>query len=219
MSQFIIGLLSGGICFGGIAYFFASKKAASQNEIAKKEAQGIITNAENRSAEIIKRAEERREDEYRKIDADRNDLKERQKKMEELETRIAEKDDRIDKKLEELDKRQETLREKEREISELRVHEEKLADELRGKLSEVARMSEEEAKTLLISQVETRYEKDILGLMEKKKTELRIREKELAQEILVKSIQQYAGDVTAEMTQTMIKLDSDDVKGKLIGKE
>lgn len=219
MYQFIIGLLVGGICFGGFAYFFASKKAASQNEHAKKEAENILSGAETRAAEIVKRAEERREEEYRKIETERAELKERQKKMEELEVRITEKDDRIDKKLEELDKRQETLREREREISELKTKEEKLAEELRNKLSEVAKMSEDEAKTLLIAQVEARYEKDILGLMEKKKGELRIREKELSQEILVKSIQQYAGDVTAEMTQTMIKLESDDLKGKLIGKE
>jgi ribonucrease Y len=66
---------------------------------------------------------------------------------------------------------------------------------------------------------EDRYEKDILGLMEKKKKELKSREVELTREILIKSIQQYAGEVCGETTQTMVQLESDDLKGKLIGKE
>ncbi len=55
--------------------------------------------------------------------------------------------------------------------------------------------------------------------MEKKRADLKIRESELAREILIKSIQQYSGDVTGETTQTIIHLASDDIKGKLIGKE
>lgn len=77
----------------------------------------------------------------------------------------------------------------------------------------------EEAKELLLKRTEEMYEKDIMAVIEKKKVELRLKEKELSREILIKSIQQYSGDVTAEMTQTLIHLENDDIKGKLIGKE
>lgn len=70
-----------------------------------------------------------------------------------------------------------------------------------------------------MKQTEEKYEKDLLAIIEKKKNEIRIKEKEISREILIKSIQQYANEVTAETTQTTIKLESDDVKGKLIGKE
>lgn len=80
-------------------------------------------------------------------------------------------------------------------------------------------MSEESAKTLLLEHMEEHCEKDLEGVIEKKRTELKAREKELAKEILMKAIQQYSGDVTSETTQTIIHLESDDVKGKLIGKE
>jgi ribonuclease Y len=66
---------------------------------------------------------------------------------------------------------------------------------------------------------EERYEKDIVSLIEKKKKDLKVREEEMAREILIKSIQQYAGEVTGETTQTMVQLESDDLKGKIIGKE
>ena len=63
------------------------------------------------------------------------------------------------------------------------------------------------------------YERDIVSLIEKKKKELKNREADMAREILIKSIQQYAGEVTGETTQTMVQLESDDLKGKIIGKE
>lgn len=63
------------------------------------------------------------------------------------------------------------------------------------------------------------YERDIVSLIEKKKKELKNRESDMAREILIKSIQQYAGEVTGETTQTMVQLESDDLKGKIIGKE
>jgi ribonuclease Y len=66
---------------------------------------------------------------------------------------------------------------------------------------------------------EDRYEKDIMSLIEKKKKDLKTRELDATREILIKSIQQYAGEVCGETTQTLVTLPSDDLKGKLIGKE
>lgn len=91
--------------------------------------------------------------------------------------------------------------------------------DLQSKISEIANLTTEEAKSIVMKRTEEVYEKDIMALIEKKKSELRIKEKDLSREILIKSIQQYSADVTAEMTQTLIHLENDDIKGKLIGKE
>jgi hypothetical protein len=56
----------------------------------------------------------------------------------------------------------------------------------------MAKLSQEDAKNLLLEYTEERYEKDILGLIEKKKKDLKSREAEISKEILIKSIQQYA---------------------------
>ena len=63
------------------------------------------------------------------------------------------------------------------------------------------------------------YEKDIVTIIEKKKNEIKLKEKEITREIIIKSIQQYAWDVTSEVTTTLIPLPNDDLKWKLIGKE
>ncbi len=219
MQEIILSLIAGGILSGALTYFVVSKRNSETAESAKKEAARILREAEERSVRIASETSSRSDEERRKIDEERSDLRERQRKVEEIELRVTEKDSRIDKKLEELENRQESLRERERELTELKDQEERLKDELRSRLAEVAKMDESSAKDLLLKQVEDRYEHDILAVIQKKKNELKIREREISQEILIKSIQQYAGDVTAEMTQTMVKLESDDVKGKLIGKE
>ncbi len=56
----------------------------------------------------------------------------------------------------------------------------------------MAKLSQEEAKEQLMKLTEERYEKDLVGLLEKKKKDLKSREAEISKEILIKSIQQYA---------------------------
>lgn len=68
----------------------------------------------------------------------------------------------------------------------------KKALEIESRLESIAKLSTSEAKELLMKYTEERYEKDILGLMEKKRKELKSREQEITKEVLIKSIQQYA---------------------------
>lgn len=122
-------------------------------------------------------------------------------------------------KFEEIEKKLEAVRTREDNLQKERAHQDQILQELQTELSQVAKLSPDEAKQLLLKRTEDRYEQDILKVIEKKRKELQIREVELSKEILIKSMQQYAGDVTGETTQTLIHLDSDDIKGKLIGKE
>jgi len=91
--------------------------------------------------------------------------------------------------------------------------------ELEGKLSELARLSEEEAKELFLKQIEEKYSDDGIDIIKKYKKKIEDKKKEISREIILKSVQQYASDVTSEVTTTLIKIPSDDLKGKLIGKE
>lgn len=128
-------------------------------------------------------------------------------------------EDKLDAKFEEIEKKLEAVRTREDNLQKERANQDQILQELQTELSQVAKLSPDEAKQLLLKRTEDRYEQDILKVIEKKRKELQIREVELSKEILIKSMQQYAGDVTGETTQTLIHLDSDDIKGKLIGKE
>lgn len=178
----------------------------------KKSANQVLADAENKSKDIIVRAESIANNLRKEIDDARNDIRERKQAAVEQENRLSEKEQKIDKKYEELEGKQNALRQKEASIDERIAALDKKQIEIGTKLESIARLSMEEAKTLLLEYTEERYEKDILSLIEKKKKELKNREADMSREILIKSLQQYAGEVTGETTQTMVQLESDDLK-------
>lgn len=132
---------------------------------------------------------------------------------------MMEKEQKVDQKYEELESKRIELRTKETILEERIAELDKKSQTIESRLEEVAKLSQVDAKELLLKYTEERYEKDIVSLIEKKKKDLKVREEDMAREILIKSIQQYAGEVTGETTQTMVQLESDDLKGKIIGKE
>jgi ribonucrease Y len=208
----LLSLIVGWVFGATFMYFFAEKKKAA---IAGK----IIKEAEEKAKEITSRAHESREQTRREIEEAKNDLKIRRDSITESEERLIEKEKRLDTKFEEIDTKRVSLIEKERTLEENLWKADEKSRELEGKLEAMAKLSQEEAKKLLLEYTEERYEKDILTLIEKKKKELKGREVDAAREILIKSIQQYAWEVTGETTQTLVTLESDDLKWKLIGKE
>ena len=208
----ILSLLIGGI-WGGIgAYFYILRHN-------KKSAVQVLTDAENKSKDIIIRVETIANNLRKEIDDARNDIRERKQWAIEQENRLSEKEQKIDRKYEELEWKQNALRQKESTIDDRIALLDKKQSEIGAKLESIAKLSMEEAKALLLEHTEEQYEKDILTLIEKKKKELKNRESDMARDILIKSIQQYAGEVTGETTQTMVQLESDDLKWKIIGKE
>lgn len=179
----------------------------------------IIKNAEKEAKNILHRADETAKTLKKEIQDAKNDLQERKKDFSNQEKRLIEKESKLDKKYEEIEQKHSKLLQKEQENEKRKQELENHKQSLEKKLEEIARLSQEEARNELLKITEEKYEKDILTTIEKKKKDLKNRSMELSREILISSIQQYAGDVTSEVTQTVFSLESDDLKGKLIGKE
>jgi len=176
-----------------------------KNAKAWKQAEEKIRQAEEKSKEILKEA--------------RKEANEIIKKSEKIEERILEREEKIEKKLEQLEEKQENLLQKESEIVEIKEKLKEKEAELDWKLSEIAKLSEEEAKEIFLKEIKNKYSDDWMLLVEKHKKNIEDKKQEVAREIILKSIQQYAWDVTNEVTTTMIEIPSDDIKWKLIWKE
>lgn len=159
------------------------------------------------------------EDARNQAKEDRDRASEIEKKAIDIEKRLEQKETKLDQKLDELVKKTEEINEAKEALGKEEEALSKKKADISKKLSEVSKLSPEDARTQLIQQIEEEYEKDFIVHIEKRKAELRIREEEVCREILVNSMQQYAGAVTAETTQTTIELESDDLKGRIIGKE
>jgi ribonucrease Y len=213
MNIFVFLSLLVGVIWGGVGSYMALQ--AKQRKTGNQ----IISEAETKSQDMITRAESIAANLRKEIDDARNDIRDRKQWAVEQENRLSEKEQKIDRKYEELESRQNALRQKESQVDDRIASLDKKNMELASKLETIARLSTEEAKAQLMQSTEDRYERDIVSLIEKKKKELKSRESDMAREILIKSIQQYAGEVTGESTQTMVQLESDDLKWKIIGKE
>lgn len=179
---------------------------------AEKEANDIRRRADQDGQKIM-------EDARKQAKEDRDRAADIEKKAIDIEKRLEQKETKLDQKLDELVKKTEELNTAKEGLAREEELLGKKKEEIAKKLAEIAGLSKEEAQKKLFAQLEEQYEGDFIKHIEKKKTELRLREEEICREILVNSMQQYAGAVTAETTQTTIELESDDLKGRIIGKE
>jgi len=175
------------------------------------------TNKAQSNAEVIlKNAEEKKDLLLKQAKKESNDILQKTEKIEE---RILDREEKIEKKLEQIEEKYDHIAQREDELKQDRQNIDEIRRELDGKLQELSQLTVQEARDLFLDEIRQKYENDGLDLIKKYKKKTEDSKKEVAREIILKSIQQYAGDVTSEVTTTVIEIPSDDIKGKLIGKE
>jgi len=204
---------SAGIGFGYLLRLIISlgKKGSMELDIkqmelsSKEEAQHVISEAEVRAEDIIQKTQ--------------TEIKGREDRLQKAGDRLVKKEEFLDKRQLDLDKEAEYVKEK---VIETRVLQEK-AGELVGartdELAKVAGLSSTEAKKELLRTVEKESEGDLLIRMQKLETEGQERLDARAKEILATAIQRLAVSTSGGMMATTVSLPSDELKGKIIGKE
>jgi ribonuclease Y len=212
---FLLALLaaSAGIGLGYLLRLIISlgKKGSMELDIkqmelhAREEAQEIVSDAEARASEIIKKSEDT--------------INEREGRAKKNEDRLIKKEEFLDNRQVDIDKEVEYVKEKVIEIKSIREHAEELIQKRNEELAKVAGLSPKEAKEELLNMVEKQSEEDILIRMQKLETQSEEKIEEKARNILAITIQRLASAVTGEVMATSVTLASDELKGKIIGKE
>ncbi len=172
---------------------------------AKKEANKILAEAREESAKIAEVA--RKEEQSR-----RSELKD-------LEQRLVTREDNLDKKLDELDKRNEKLRVSESEVETLKDDIRDIRKKQQEKLEKVAKLSQKDAAEKLMQMTERDIRGDLTNLIAKLQNEAKDTAEEQAALIITSSMERMASEVTAERTITSVKLEDEEMKGRIIGKE
>lgn len=139
--------------------------------------------------------------------------------IEEREEKVAAREERVISRETFLDEKESEVRAREQEAIRAKESAEKLAKERAKELSKVANLSEEKAREELFSEIEREYEDAILLRLQKLEAHGRERLEEKARAILTTSIHRLGNAVNAETMSLSVALPSDDVKGKIIGKE
>jgi ribonuclease Y len=204
----IVGILVG----GGGAYTYTKQQSGKAEEEAKKE----LTRAKREAAETIRKAEE---DVARRAEEARKDEQKRRSEIKEIEQRLLQREDNLDKKLDELDKRSEKLRKSEQEVEELKNEIRTIRSKQQDKLEKIAKLTKAEATDKLMQMTERDIRNDLLGLINKIQNDARDEAEEKAAYILASTMERMASEVTAERTVTAVKLEDEEMKGRIIGKE
>ncbi len=184
-----------------------SNEDLAKNEVdkAKKEADKIINKAHQDSIKLLEESKE--EDQNRRAE------------LQKLEKRLIDRQENLDKKLEELDRRQENVRKNEDEIEKLKNEIRDIRLKQQEKLEKISKLSKTEAAQKLMEMTEKDIKNDLVNLVNKLQNEA----KELAEEksalIITTAMERMSSEVTAERTITSIKLEDEEMKGRIIGKE
>lgn len=202
------GIIAG---FGGNSVL-AKKKLGSAEDQAKKE----LAKAKKEANKLIDEAREQATtaaEEARKLEQTRR------KELKEIEQRLLGREESLDKKLDDLDKRSENLRKAEDEVESLKNEIRAIRTKQQEKLEKVAKLTKAEAAEKLMQMTERDIRNDLLGLVNKLQNEARDLAEEKAGAIIVEAMERMASEVTAERTVTAVKLEDEEMKGRIIGKE
>lgn len=237
-------LLAGGIAVLALiigaagAYFYARAQRAQSAGFDPARFQDELRQAESRGQELIETARRdaeqitrdadlrardesfrRREEVNRELDTLRNELRE-------LERRIEKREDAAEQKAKDLSRKErhhEAIQKKLAERKELLERKSKQLDEIIAeetrRLHEITGLSRENAERMLLEKLERELAEEIAGRLRQHEERLKQTAEAKAREILATTIQRYASEHTASSTVSTVDIPSDDMKGRIIGRE
>jgi ribonucrease Y len=135
------------------------------------------------------------------------------------EHRLIKKEEVLDKRQGEIDKEVESIKSKVEEVKKIKERVDGMQAEKEKELEKVAHLSADDARELLLKNIESRYEEDLLVRMQKIETANTEKLDRRAKDILAASINRLASSTASEMMTTSVSIPNDDIKGKIIGKE
>jgi ribonuclease Y len=211
----LVALVAGLVGFG-IALVLRRSIALGSETAARANADRLLAEARARQNQIILEAK----DEALKVAKNAElENRERRAELQRYESRLDKKDEQLDQKIAQVDERDHRLDQKEQDLDGERAKIAQLQDEQRTELARVASLTMEEARNLLLDRVEEEM-RDITGRKVRElEIEARERADERARDIITMALQRYAAEHTAEHSVTVVALPSDDMKGRIIGRE
>lgn len=214
---FILFIICLSLSVGSVLGYFARQSIAKKQlgsieeklrrkiERTNKEIEEMLEKAREKSLEILKKAKKERE--------------EREKELFEREKLLLKREHLLDKKLALLEEKEKRYNQAVEKLQEVQKEIEEEREKIREKLEKTSKLTTQEAKKELFKEIEREYQKDILERIKKLEEEGEERYKKRAKEILGDVIQRMVASQIQELTTTTLPLPTDDLKGRIIGKE
>ncbi|MCX7026737.1 MAG: ribonuclease Y [Spirochaetes bacterium] len=217
MNLWLIALPFAGLILGWmIRWLFARFQLTAAENVAERTRQDAVREAEAEKKAILVEAKDQ-------IIRDRNQLerenRERRVELQKLERRVMQKEENLDSKIEALERLEAALKSREKALDDRDGALLGKEEQYRQELERISGLSSEEAKRLIIQTMENEAKRDAQILINKIDQEAQLTAEKRTRDILVTTMQRIATDVTAEVTVTSVTLPSDEMKGRIIGRE
>jgi ribonuclease Y len=211
----------------GLAFWVKGRIASQKIKAAEDEARRIHENAKRQADNLVREAELEAKDRLLRMKSDfESETKEIRSGLEQRDRRLAQKEEHIDRRSEQIEHREIELVQREKGV--VQREEKILQDEQRynvliaeqkQQLETISGLTAEQAKELLIRAMENDARYEGAKLVKRIETEAREESDKRSKKIIAMAIQRYAGDFVAERTVSVVPLPSDEMKGRIIGRE
>ncbi len=211
----IVGLV--GLLVGAAAGFLVRRGAVGTSlQQAEEQASRLLAEAESRQKELVLAAKEETLQLRNTIDAE---IRERRIEVQRIEQRLTQKEENLDRKIEGLERREATLRDREDQIERIRAEADELKQRQVTEMERITGLTQDEARAQLLAAVEVEIRDEASRRVREAEKEAEATAGARALKIIATAIQRYASEVTAETTVSVVQIPSDDMKGRIIGRE
>ena len=214
----VFALLNIASFFGGISY----RKKISEAELgtAEERAKAIIADAEKsadaRKRELLLEAKEENQKLRQATDAE---IKDRRRELSVQERRITQKEENLDKKTDSLEKKEQMLNQKMKDLEKKDAKIDEIKQQQIESLEKISGMTRDEARQTLLNDIENQTRHEAAIMVKEIEQQAKENADKNAKNIVAMSIQKVAADHVAETTVSVVALPSDEMKGRIIGRE
>jgi len=199
-----------------IGYFVRQIVANRDIQKTRKEAQNLLDEATTKYNELLRAA---REEAIKVGNAAEAESKERRLEIQRIEKRVNQKEEALERKLEAVERRDRDLDSKKKDIERTTAELQAIREKQLAKLESISGTSSEEARTLLLQELKQEVEEEASQQVRVWEAQIKEEADERVRDILATAIQRCATDVVSETTISAVPLPSDEMKGRLIGRE
>ena len=206
-----------GLSFG-IVGGLLGRKIISKNKLASAELEAlqIVESAKEEEKALIIKAKEQ----SLKVQSERDsEYRERRSEISQVERRLSNREDNLERRSSNIERRERSLSDKNREADQLRTELETIKDQELEKLEEIASLSIVDARSNLMEQAQQDIEHELAVYFREEEEKAKEEASSKARTIVSEAIQRLASDVVSEASLTSVPLPSDDMKGRIIGRE
>ncbi|MDH7513127.1 MAG: ribonuclease Y [Clostridiales bacterium] len=224
----VIGMASLVLWAGVVIFYFLKKKTGGRALFkAHEEAKEILSGAKAEAEKVTQKAALEVKEKYLNFEAEfERQTRDKRRKISEMERRLINKEENLDRRFQALERKERDFSSKERRLfqreKELDIQEETINALIKKQTEELERisgLSQEEAKNQLIKKLEEEAKLEAVQVMRRIEEETREKGQAMAREIISQAIQRSAAEHVVETTVSVVDLPSEDMKGRIIGRE